>query len=83
MSMGKYSNGRTAIFLRDAEGWPLATATVNIPSIPIAEDEVIIKNYSENEGMYKCLRKAGIISEYIRIVRTGYVMCPVCKLLIR
>jgi hypothetical protein len=76
------TNGRGAISLTDKNTSELiATCTVNIENEPIEENEVIIKNYAENEGMYSALVKAGIISSVKRYVNTGYVIYPVCELL--
>lgn len=78
-----YSNHRTAICLTDVEtGEPILTATVNIPEEVIEKDEVIIKNYSENEGILDTLVKNKIVSTPIRFVNIGYVTVPICKLLI-
>ena len=74
---------RIAIVLIDDE-YPeevYAIATVNIPEESIAKDEVIIKNYSENEGMLDSLAIAGIITFPSRYIKTGFVECPVCKLI--
>lgn len=89
------NNDRKALVLMNAEDYmeddmipvpagmeTIAYATVNIPEYPLLEDEVIIKDYSENEGMYEILVQAGIISKGYKQVRTGYVSAPVCKLLI-
>jgi hypothetical protein len=52
----QYSNGRTAIQLKDDnDGSPVATATINVPDVYLEKDEVIIKDYSENEGMLDTL----------------------------
>lgn len=78
-----YNNNRTAIQLIDAnDGQPIAVATVNIPDEKIKKDEVIIKDYSENEGMLDTLVKAGIVSKPIRMVKTGFSEVAVCKLLV-
>ena len=81
--LGQYKNKRLAIQLVDAEdGSPVATATVNIPEFgALLEDEVIIKNHSENEGMTDALFKAGIVTGMIRThIHSGFVECPVMKL---
>jgi hypothetical protein len=80
----KYRQGdRTALELVDHKtGEPVAMATVNIPEEPIEKDEVIIKNWSENEGILQALIKGGIISKPIRETKTGYATAYVCKLLI-
>lgn len=84
-SIDSYSNNqRKAIQLIDPEdGSNIAVATVNIPEATIADDEVIIKNYSENEGIEEALIEAGIIdAPIVKTVQTGYVTCNVHKLLI-
>ena len=87
----RYPNSRTALELVIAEndeerelykGEPMATATVNIPQVPLERNEVIIKDYSENEGMLETLVKAGIVEDTGKVVETGFVVCNICKLLI-
>jgi hypothetical protein len=90
-----YTNGRTALILFNAneekEGghiiYPpgtmqIAVATVNLPDVDLAPDEVIIKNWSENEGMLETLHNEDIIGPVLRIVKTGFVEAYVCQLLI-
>jgi len=92
---GVYSNGRIAIELRNAEpieeqGYTIppnseriATATVNVVDLErLADDEVLIKDYSENEGMFNALKDAGIISDPLSLEKTGFVAVPRCKLLV-
>lgn len=71
---------RIALLLVDAEDYePIATATVNIPEVNLAEGEIIIKNYSENEGMVDALVKANVIHPTNRLVPCGYTVADVCK----
>ncbi len=77
---GSYANGRKAIRILDAEdGSPVMTATVNVPDEHIEPDEVIIKNYSENEGCLPFLIANGVVSPVERWVGHGMA---VVKLLI-
>ena len=81
----KYANNnRIAIRLEfiNEYGAPehMGIATVNLSDYPIKSDEVIIKDYSENEGIYDILIDAGIIEPANRFVDSGFVSCPVCKL---
>jgi hypothetical protein len=81
----QYHNGRTAILLIDAEdSSPIATATVNIPEASVGDDEVIIKDYSENSGMFNVLAMAGVIaSDPVGFTSSGFIdNIPICKLLI-
>jgi len=55
------SNGRICLDLIDKEeNEVFACATINV-FIPIKKDEVVIKNYSENQGIREVLQLAGII----------------------
>lgn len=75
-------NDRWAIeLISKEEGIPYAVATVNLPDVELEEDEVIIKNYSENEGILELLEKEGIVKRTGRSVKTGWVTVPVCKIL--
>ena len=74
-----YDNGRHAILLVDAEDKePIAKSTVNIPEATLGEHQVIIKDYSENEGMVRALIDAGIIeAENDGLVTAGHCMVPI------
>ena len=79
--------GRVALCLVAGEddefpGEPVATCTVNIPEEPLADGEVLIKDYSENVGMAEFLEREGVVKKTGRVVASGYVTIPVCKLLI-
>lgn len=72
----QYSNGRTAWLVRDYK------LTVNVADDDeVSVDEVAIKNYSEGEGVLKALVNAGIVSEPLRFVRSGFVEIPICRVL--
>ena len=75
----KYGTGNPAVRLLDLEdGMPVAIATTNIDGLD--SDEIAIKDYSENEGVYNALLNANIITPKHRELSTGYVTVPVCKL---
>lgn len=76
-------NNRTALVLHSVETEePIATATVNIPEATLAEDEVFIKNWSENKGILEALVKEGIIAEPHGFHSTGHVKADLCRLLL-
>lgn len=78
---GRYSNGRRAIRLFDAnDGGPVATASVNLPEIDLAEDEIAIKTYSENTGILEVLLDGGVLAPPHREVSNGFAIFPVCRL---
>lgn len=79
-----YSNGRPAIELLEIDpeyGYtPYATASVNLPDVLLQPNEVLIKDYSENEGITKFLSKHNIVVPTNNWVRSGYVDIQVCIL---
>lgn len=77
----EYDNGRPALRLVDAEdGSPIATATVNLPDVPLGKNQVAIKSYSECEGMLDALVAAGVVKPTGQSVASGYVQVPICEL---
>lgn len=82
LQFSRYANGRLAIQLHDDSGEPFATATINVPTMPLAEDQVLIKDYGENEGLLTALEEAGVVRTTGVRCRLGYVQADVCHLLI-
>lgn len=79
----RYGNNRVALALVEGNTMdPIAVATVNLPEYLLPDGHVLIKSYSENEGMLRFLMCNNIIDEPIGIVTTGYTGVYVCKLLI-
>lgn len=62
-------------YLTEEDGYPetAATATVNVPDIYLEPDEVLIKNYSENEGILELMVKAGHIGAILSHHHIGHV----------
>ena len=76
-----YSNGRLAIEAVDCDtGEPVACLTVNIPEVFLAPDEVLIKDYSENEGALKSLLLAAVV-EPLAVVPCGHAEAIKCRLI--
>jgi len=73
---------RPAMELIADDGTPVAIATVNLPDEDLGDDEIAIKNHSENAGVLAALVASGIVAEPHRFVRRGYVEIPVCRLLV-
>ena len=58
---------------------PLCIATTNIAGYHCDPGHVLIKNWSENEGVYEALLAAGVIGPVIREVPTGFVKAYECE----
>jgi hypothetical protein len=61
---------------------PECMATINVPDEHLELDDIIIKDYSENEGIYQCMVDAGHIAPAHKYVNSGFITAPVCKLLL-
>ena len=70
------NNGRKAIQLLDAEdGCPFMMVTVNVPEVELAEDEIIVKNYSENEGVLQFLIQNNLVQGVERWAGRDMAVC--------
>jgi len=62
----------------------LHIATVNLPDVDLEPDEIAIKNYSENEGIYECLVEQEVIKKahrlYINHFPTHKASFPIVRL---
>lgn len=77
----RYRSGRLGFRLLEKEtGSIFATCTLNLDSkINHHDDEVIIKDYSENKGMYQALLNIGFIHPYTRKIPIGFEFGLVCR----
>ena len=82
LSVGQYRNGATAISLESVpDGSPVAVATVNVEDYPLQDDQILVKDYSENAGMVSALVNANVIHPLpVAIVSSGYVKIPCHRL---
>ena len=55
-------------------------ATVNLPDVPLRSNEIIVKDYSENEGVLDFLIKEDIVETPHKYVQLEFVRCWICKL---
>lgn len=73
----KYATGNNRLQLVDAnDGIPVTMASLN-PAEILKEDEIAVKNYSENEGMLDFLIENNIVGPPHRYSIERF---PICKL---
>ena len=78
----KYAEGGIAMQLWCEDG-PMGKATVCVPGFPLESNQVLIKDWSENEGMLKALVDAGIVRDTGMVAPAGYAEANVCELLVK
>jgi len=75
----QHPNGCNRIDLIDeSDGLPYATCTIMMDDLQ--ENEVAIKNYSENAGMLDFLLEEELVEKPHRFINQGYVAIPICKI---
>lgn len=73
----RYGNGNMALRLVEVGSHePIATCTVNLEPLP--DGLIAVKDYSENEGMFKALKSSGLIVDVVAVIPCGLVSAPVC-----
>jgi hypothetical protein len=81
VELTKYANGRNAIVLKDKDNMPYATATINVPNEDLPDSFVVIKNYSENEGMLDFLTENELVMyTYRDCILSHGTKAPICLL---
>jgi len=81
VELGKYANGRTRInLIDDSDNEPYCTATTNLPDVLLLDNEVFIKDYSENEGVLDFLTTNNIVIATDKWATSGFVDVQVCTL---
>lgn len=77
----RYTTGRKGFWLVDnTNNKHLMTCTVCISTSKVNDNEVMIKDYDDNAGIYNALLKQNFIFPYIRKVEIGSNKALVCKL---
>lgn len=85
LKFARYGNDRHAIILMGTGnmiGEQIAVASVNLSDYPLPANRILIKNWSENEGILEVLQQAKIIGPVVDRVETGFVHADECELLV-
>lgn len=75
---GYYDNGRLAITYISAGG-PFAKLTVNIPEVDLADDEILVKTWSENKNISEVALKSGLFTDTGRRIPCGFCEAQIWK----
>lgn len=82
IKMGTYNNRRPSLQLIDViDNVPFMTATINVPLADVEGDLVVIKDYSENTGVYDWLVEKNIVVPTGYFYELAFDRVPICTLL--
>lgn len=79
-SPGQYADGSLALEVWSSDHERQLRATVCIQGANVAHGCVLIKDWSENEGILAALQKAGVIEPPERAVSSHFVQAHECRL---
>lgn len=72
-----------ALFLNDFEtGEPVIRCSTNVTDVYLEPGHTVLNSHDETADLLPALVEAGIVSEPIDWVLTGYVRLPVCRILV-
>lgn len=75
-----YPNQRIAIRLVNKKFWqPIATMTVNVVDQPLEVGKIIVKSYSENEGLIEDLIERDYVT-HVKAIKVGYTLAFECSM---
>ena len=62
----------------------VAIATVNVAGVSevLPDEQVVVKDYSENEGLFTALVSAGVVEDTGERASFGYVSAPIVRVLV-
>lgn len=79
-SINRYPNGNIALEIWQDDYGPIVRVTVN-PGVPLPEDYLAVKDYSENKGMTDFLQRLDIIVDApVMSIPSGHVWIHVYRL---
>ena len=80
---GMYASGQIKLWLITARTRAqMGTATVHMPVQSVPKGHVLIRDYSENEGILQALVEGGIVSKPVNVVTVGPNSLQECQLLV-
>ncbi len=82
LEWGQYARPRNPRLQLWASDGPMATASIN-PDVQLPDGSIAIKDFRENAGVLGALVKAGIVEDTGEVVRAGYELAHVCRILTR
>ena len=82
LQLDYYTNtGNKSIrLINTLDGSAVAKATTNVEGVKLQANEVMIKNYMENEGMLAALQNSKVVGRIVDTIQSGFEDIPVVEL---
>ncbi|MCK5346739.1 MAG: hypothetical protein KAR20_25195 [Candidatus Heimdallarchaeota archaeon] len=73
------TNGTMTVFLIDDTKFPLVTVNLNVSSVILQENEIIVNDFGQNEGIKQVLIEAGFLHATGNWVQYENELCEICR----
>lgn len=75
------SNNRVCVLLGAKNGEPYGILSINVPDAPLADNEFIVKGYSENQGLDNINLYGGLFKDTGDMIPVGFNICPIWEII--
>ena len=75
------TNGTMTVFLIDDTKFPLVTINLNVPSVILKADEIVVNDFGCNEGIKQVLIDAKCLCPTGKWVQFENELCEICRVL--
>lgn len=75
----RYENGQLAVYFQSDDGEQLAELSIKDDKVELEEDEIILKDYSENSLIIDGMVIEEKLTPTDRFILVGNHLCPICK----
>ena len=80
LQLKQYLNGQLAVYVHDINGEPIAELSIMHNSVNLAQNEFILKDYSENKGLAKDFIGSNLFIPTDRFILVGTHLCSICQI---
>lgn len=75
----RYENGQLAIYIHNEKGEQLTELSIKDDRVDLNEDEIILKDYSENSYIIDGMVNKEKLIPTDRYILVGNHLCPICR----
>ena len=74
-------NGQMTVFLIDDTKFPLVSVNLNIPSVILKDNEIVVNDFGKNTGIKQVLIDAGFLHASGNWVQYENELCEICRVI--
>ena len=75
------TNGTMTVFLIDDTNFPIVTVNLNVPSVMLEPNEIVVNDFGTNEGIKQVLIEAKSLHPTGKWVQYENELCEICRVI--